>query len=412
MGLVKPDSPEEVELALEPVLVDGQLLFIGSSDSERLSIAAAYRGTQMTADQVGRLPWEAVRGGPHSDQGAKRMPELVDPKPPILVNPSPFHTVSELKRLLVTSLILRGNAYLWLTGVDPSTGMPTMAIPINPDEVNPQWKDPSKRLERVFWWRDQPHSPREILWIPMMLLPGALKGLGPFDAADRSLAAAVAAEEYATDLFEKGGTPSGTLMHPGKLTKPEADKLKAQWQASHGGTRDTAILGGGVSFEAISLTPEQSQFLQTRAFGNQTVATLLGIPEHLLNSGSPPGSASSLTYTNVQQVFSEWTKATLAPTYLARLEEAFTTLLPRGTTVRFDTRDFLRTDDQTRYTAAETAIRAGILTVDEVREAEGLGPAPSPPPAPAPTQEADPVEQDPEDEETIQEDEDAAAIQS
>ena len=79
-----------------------------------------------------------------------------------------------------------------------------------------------------------------------------------------------------------------------------------------------------------------------------------------------------MTYTNVQGVFRELTTTTLYPTYLRRIERAFTKLLPRGMSCQFDLTDFLKADDGTRYTALKTAIDAGILTVEEVRASEDL----------------------------------------
>jgi len=50
--------------------------------------------------------------------------------------------------------------------------------------------------------------------------------------------------------------------------------------------------------------------------------------------------------------------------------------LPRGQSVRFDDRDLLRADTASRWNAAKVALDAGFLTVDEIREAEGLPPNP------------------------------------
>jgi phage portal protein BeeE len=79
-----------------------------------------------------------------------------------------------------------------------------------------------------------------------------------------------------------------------------------------------------------------------------------------------------LTYQNLNQVFVELTRATLYPTYLRRIEKAFSRLLPRGQSVKFDTSEFLATDQESRYRAYQVGIETGFLTVDEVRAHEGL----------------------------------------
>jgi len=40
--------------------------------------------------------------------------------------------------------------------------------------------------------------------------------------------------------------------------------------------------------------------------------------------------------------------------------------------VKFDLSEFLATDTESRYNAYQTALDAGFLTVDEVRQSEGL----------------------------------------
>lgn len=370
-----PEARAVDRYALQPLTVAPELLSLaGYGDRGSMAIPAAYRGATILTDLAGQLPWNAWRGGKYSDAATRTPPELVDPRPMLLVDPSPFMDADDVKRSIIASLIFRGNAYLHLTNHD-AEGRPRFATPVHPDEVTVAWDD--RRILRSFKWRDQPMTAFDFLWIPLFMLPGETIGLGPFAAAFAMMRGVVTADEYARALFSDSAIPSVTLKAPGKLTEPEAQELRAAWERQHQGGRGTAVLSGGLEVDTLGLTPEQAQFLQTRAWGVQEVARLLGIPEHFLNAGNAPGSSSSLTYTNVQAVFRELTTVTLYPTYLRRIERAFTKLLPRGTSVQFDLSDLLKADDGTRYTALKTAIEAGILTVDEVRAAEDIPRVPS-----------------------------------
>lgn len=365
-----PEAPV-ARYQLAPVNVSSDILdLLPFGDRGTTAIPAAYRGATFITDLAGQLPWQAWRGGKHSDALEITTPTLLNPRPPLLVDPSPFMDADEVKRAIVLSLIFRGNAFLHLTNHDLD-GRPRFATPINPDEVTVGWDD--RRVHRVYRWRNQlMFDGIDLLHIPLIRLPGEALGLGPFSAAWAVLNGIVAADAYARELFSDSAVPSITLSVPGKLSEPEAQQLRAQWEAQHQGGRGTAVLSGGLTVDALSLTPEQAQFLQTRGWGVQEIARLLGIPQHFLNAGNAPGSSSSLTYTNVQAVFREFTTTTLYPTYLRRIERAFTKLLPRGTSVQFDLSDLLKADDGSRYTALKTAIDAGILTVEEVRAAEDL----------------------------------------
>jgi HK97 family phage portal protein len=45
-----------------------------------------------------------------------------------------------------------------------------------------------------------------------------------------AIGAGIAVREYGSRFFAGDGTPSGVLEHPGNLTSPAADRLKASWQ--------------------------------------------------------------------------------------------------------------------------------------------------------------------------------------
>jgi len=358
-------------------LIDPSTLTVaGSFIGERAALALPtfYRAAQILTDLSGALPWRAHRGGIHTDQRSIREPEVVDPQPQILVDPSPFHTQNEVKRLLVRSLLMRGNAYLWITGYNPE-GFPTMAVPVNPDEVTVRWDNTQTR--KIYEWRGEIMTEGiDFAHIMLPAVTGEPTGLAPIDAGALMLGYALDQQRFGGEFFDGSAVPAGIIDHPGRLDEEDANNLRARWEAQHQGGRGTAVLSGGVKFSQISINPEQAQFLQTRAFSNQQIATLLGIPPFMLNAGQPQGTASSLTYQNLSQVFEELYRMTLSPVYLTRLEETMQRFIPRGQSVRFDTSELLRTDDANRWAAQKVAIDAGILTADEVRDLEGREPLP------------------------------------
>jgi phage portal protein BeeE len=54
------------------------------------------------------------------------------------------------------------------------------------------------------------------------------------------------------------------------------------------------------------------------------------------------------------------------------VEQALSTLLPRGQNARFIVDDLLRADTLERYQAYQVGLAAGFLTVDEIRKMEDL----------------------------------------
>lgn len=348
----------------------------GSPYAWRQTIAAVYRGTQLLADLAASLPWYTYEGGAWSGSNRNIMPERQDTRPTVLLRPDPAYTRDDWIRQVTLSLIWWGNAYLHKMGRDRD-GHPTLVRVLHPPDVSVTWADQA-RTRRVYKVRDQVVPAADIDHLALNRRPTDLTGTGPLDAGIQQLEGQIAADKFARDLFIQDGVPSGKLMHPGKLSQPEAEQLLEAWQAGQSGGRKTAVLSGGIDYQPVSLTPDQAQMLQSRAFGVSEIARWLGIPAHLLNAstGVAGSSGASLTYTNVRDTWVELVKLTLHPVYLQRLEEVASGWLPRGQSVRFDTHDLERADTSTRYASHQVALTAGFLTVDEVRALEGLAPSP------------------------------------
>lgn len=341
--------------------------------SGKMKVAAVYRGAQLLSDLAAEMPWFAQTGGANSGARANELPERADENPTVLVKPDPFITRGEFIRLIVLSLIFHGNAYLHKSGF--VNGLPTVVRVLPPQEVTVSWN--ASQTLPLYRWRmaDVPRS--EIDHLALNKLPGSLRGTGPLEAGWATIAGQVAADKFARDLFEGDGVPSGKLMHPGKLNATEAQELLKEWQTAQQAGRKTAVLSGGLDYESISLTPDQAQMLQSRAFGVAEIARFLGVPAHLLNAatGVAGASGANVTYQNVRQTAIELIQMTLQPVYFSRIEEAASGWLPRGQSVAFDFTEFTKPDVNERANLYSQAVDVW-LTVDEIRSREGLAPSP------------------------------------
>ena len=153
-----------------------------------------------------------------------------------------------------------------------------------------------------------------------------------------------------------------------EITSEQAQDLKAAWIAGNGGRqRGPAVLSGGVKYQPLEFSSVDMELLDSRRYNAEQMCTLFGVPPHLV--GVP--SQDSKTYSNVQQDSQFFVRFTLRPLAI-KIEEALSTLLPRGQRAVFNFDAVLRADTQTRYDAYETGLRAGFLTIDEVRALEGL----------------------------------------
>ena len=134
------------------------------------------------------------------------------------------------------------------------------------------------------------------------------------------------------------------------------------------------MLTESAKFSKISLSPEDSQFLETRQATVQDVARLYGVPPHLLADAS--GSTSWGSGLHEQNVaFSQYSLRPL----VTRVEAALTSIMrSEGIAVAFARFDLesMRRVTADRWSSYSTAVNCGVLSIDEVRAYEGLAALP------------------------------------
>ena len=141
----------------------------------------------------------------------------------------------------------------------------------------------------------------------------------------------------------------------------------------HGGWRKsskTMVLHSGADIKDIGIDPEKSQSIESRRMFVEDVARIYNIPTHKLQL---PGTS---TYSSIEQTQLEFVSDTLRP-YASLIENALSTLLQvypngQGAFLEFNMAALLRGDINSRATAASVAIQGGWLTVNDVRQGEGL----------------------------------------
>jgi HK97 family phage portal protein len=204
---------------------------------------------------------------------------------------------------------------------------------------------------------------------PRLHHPGNVLGLSPIAHARQAVGLGLGAEQYAAKLFGDSAIPSGVLTTDQRINRQDALALKEGWRAAHKGRRDIAVLGDGARFQAITIPPEQAQFLETTRANVATIARYFGVQPELIGGES----GGSLTYANVEQRALDFLQFCLRP-WIVRTELALSALLSSTTSVKFNAAGLVRTDLLTRYQAHESAIRAGWKLRSEVRELEDLPP--------------------------------------
>ena len=323
------------------------------------------------------------------DQQRNRAGITVDvPRSPLFDRPQPGTTLSTWLYQVWSSMLTAGNAYGLVTEIGPN-GWPTTVELLDPSVV--QWRADEQRGWVVTVDRQEMQRwPEGPLWhVPIFTMPGAPFGLSPIQNAKQTIVGGLSAERFGTDFFTGGGTPNAILYSDSELTQEQAQGIKSAFVGSTAGNREPAVMGAGLRYERISVSPDEAQFLDSQRFTVEQIARIYGVFPEMIGGAT---SGSSVTYANREQRAADFLTFGLMP-YLIALEDGLSGLVPGPNRVKFNVDGVLRSDLKTRYEAHAIGIDSGFLTVDEVRQLEDRPPLPeTTPPMP---DEAAPSDEEP-----------------
>ncbi|TAI61924.1 phage portal protein [Bradyrhizobium sp. Leo170] len=183
-----------------------------------------------------------------------------------------------------------------------------------------------------------------------------------------AIALALVLERHASRLFGNAARPSGVLSLKSATTPDAIAKIKTAWTAAHGGDNSggTAILPSDASWQALTLTSTDAQFLEMRKFAIAEIARLYRVPLHLLYE------LETATPRSIESLGQEFLSQTLLP-HLTRWEQELELkLLTPGERdqycIEFNVDGFARADLLARSQALSAAVAARILNPNEARQ--------------------------------------------
>jgi HK97 family phage portal protein len=324
-----------------------------------LRLSAVWGCVRLLADVVSELPVHVFMKGTRDE---------VDP-PKVLVTPASGTDLPDWIFQHMVSYLTRGNVMGLIVDREGLT-RPSQIELVDAARVQPQ----VDRLTRQVTWRfDGREIDKADLWHRRAYpVPGQPLGLSPVGYFAQCIGLGLAAENYGAEYFGDAATPAGIITSEDVVSPHQASEFYERWMAMKRGRKGIAVFGSGTKFEPIAIAPEESQFIDTMRFNVQQIARIYGVPPEMLGADS----GNSMTYANVESRDLSLLKYSVQP-WLGRLERALDTLVPRGQYVKFNASAFLRTDLKTRYESYEIGLRAGFLTIEEVRALEDREPLPS-----------------------------------
>lgn len=266
----------------------------------------------------------------------------------------------------VASLALRGNSVGIITEWD-GFAFPIGVRWVPMDEI---YVDDSAFPRAVWYWRGVRIDRSEIVHVPWFKVPGRTLGLSPIEAYALTITSGLEAQRFGTDWFLAGGVPPGTFKNSAKtVNQTEADVIKARLVAAIRAHKPI-VYGSDWEYNAVTIPPEQAQFIETMKLSANQIAAIYGIePEEI---GGEAGN--SLTYMNEEHRQIR-RMADLRP-WLERFEAKFASWLPERQYVKFNIDAPVRIDLKTRHEVYRLDREIGLRNIDECRALDDLPPLP------------------------------------
>ncbi len=347
----------------------GELVTEGSS----MALSAVWACANLISGTISSLPFMVYRP---NNAGFNE----VDKTHPLyrVLHDSPNYDQSAVDfwDYIQLSLDLFGNAY---ADVIRNSDKQVIALrPVKPDTMSVT-RTPEGPL-RYRWTENGKSYDRQDRNVLHIRGPGGdpLSGMSVLTVGRQTFSAAIAADRAAAGMFRNGMRPSGILSFAEWLSPENRQIAHENLSQKYLGAVNAGrpfIAEGGMTYQQLSISPEDAQMLETRGFSVEEICRFFGVPPVMIGHTSKTTSWP----TGVEQQVLMFQKFTLRRR-IKRIEQAVTMQLlssddrARGVSVEFNLEGLLRGDSAARASFYQTMTQIGGMTINEVRRLENLPP--------------------------------------
>ena len=321
-------------------------------------LTTTYGCVRLIADTISTFPADTF-----FRSNGERLP--FRPKPAWVLEPDVNVTMSDhLQQVLVSMLLSHGACVRIFRN---TMGEPVALVVLDPQITEPRRNAVTGDVEYV-WNYNTTIPASDMIYIPMLRKPGALKGISPLDELKQTFGSAVALEEFAARFFSGGSNVGGVIEMPAALSKDQASQLKEIFEDGHKGNRKAhkvAVLGGGGKFVRTGVSPSESQALESRRFMVEEIARVFRVPLHMLQVAAP----GVQSYASNEENAIQFASYTLRP-IVKKIEDAYSRLIVGGGFLKLNMDALLRGDLKSRYEAYSVAMQGGFTNINMIQRLE------------------------------------------
>jgi HK97 family phage portal protein len=335
------------------------LLGRGGSPSidQAMRVSAVWACVRLLADTVSMMPLSA-----YTMQSGVRVPTI---DPPLLRLPGgPDASMPDWLYMVMVSLLLRGNAYGKISLRDRDA-YPVQIDMLNPDDV--QVRRDLKTGQLVYTNRGAIVRNEDLWHVRAFRLPGSSLGLSPIQYSASQINTDAAIQAFGLGWFLDAPNPKSVLTSDQSINKEQSRTILDAFKTKKG--NEPLVLGAGLKYTPLSVSPNESQFIETQKYSVASIARMFGVAPEMIAAEA----GNSMTYANIESKGIDFLTYGVQP-WLTRIEAALAPLMPGQRHARFDTSVLTRTDLEGRIKAGAIAIASKQQTPDEIRAWSDLPP--------------------------------------
>lgn len=346
--------------------ISTSLLFGGYTKKNAIGLSAFFAATNLISNSIALMP---ISENQLNDN--KRTVVENSNITPLFYNM--FLTKFNVFKKLVEDVILKGNAYLYITRDE--AGHPKSLTYLRPSQVAIQYNELTQDLYYLVTSSNKV-SKKKILDKDMchfvMHSNDGVNGLSILSYATRTIDSANATEQSAKQFFDGGCSINGIIRLKNPLVSDkQRNEIRQNWSQIHGGDNCSgiAVLSGVEDFTPITSDPNKSQMLETRRFNVTEIARWFNINPILL------GDLSHTSYSDIEQANIEFVQHTLLP-WIEMLQNELTRklIVNRKRYIDLDENTLLKSNKTNMANYCKTLVSGGIMTPNEARIQIGLNP--------------------------------------
>lgn len=332
-----------------------------------MQIAAVWACIDRRATTIASLPFFAYeqKSGEKTLARNSRLYALLHDSPNRRMTPFEFW------RAMMMNHDLRGNAYARIDR--DATGEAIALWPMPTDQVKATVLNDGAMVFEYHVGADVAVLSEENVLVIKNLGNGTT-GLAKLEFMRATTDEIAKAQLTASKMFGNGGKPTGVLMVDKLLTPDQRDQIKASFSGlTEGSTSRLMVLEAAMTYQQLSLTPEQMQIIQARQHGVEEVCRWFDVPPVLIHHANVTTWGSG-----IEQIVDGFYKTSIRPT-LVNIEQAVRkrVMTPKqraSMSVEFNLDALLRGSLKDRMEIYAKATQNGIYTRNEARQYENMPP--------------------------------------